>query len=74
MQITMFVTPVLWPKDLLGSNLAFAADLNPLYHLTRIMRDPLLGVAVPLEEAGFGPLPHSFMGSIVTFWVYGKQA
>jgi ABC-2 type transport system permease protein len=72
MQIAMFVTPVLWPKDLLGSNLAFAADLNPLYHLTRIMRDPLLGVAVPLES-WLWALATLVLGSIVTFWVYGKQ-
>ena len=39
MQILMFVTPVFWPRDLLGPHLAFASDFNPFYHLVRVVRD-----------------------------------
>jgi ABC-2 type transport system permease protein len=72
MQIAMFVTPVFWPKDMLGPKLAFAADFNPLYHLVRIMRDPLLGVTPPLES-WLWVLATLISGSVITCWVYGKQ-
>jgi ABC-2 type transport system permease protein len=71
MQIMMFVTPVFWPKDLLGPNLAFAADFNPFYHLVRVMRDPLLGVVPPVESWAWvgGTLA---VGTTLTLWVYGR--
>jgi ABC-type polysaccharide/polyol phosphate export permease len=72
MQIAMFVTPVFWPKDLLGHKLAFAADFNPLYHLTTILRDPLLGVTPPLVS-WLWVLATLIVGSMLTLWVYGKK-
>lgn len=71
MQLMMFVTPVFWPKDKLGPELAFAADLNPLYHLIGIVRDPLLGVAPPLESWLFAVVTLG-AGWLFTLWVYGR--
>jgi ABC-2 type transport system permease protein len=70
MQIAIFVTPVFWPKELLGPKLAFAAELNPLYHLVQIMRDPLLGNVPPLEH-WLWALSTLVIGSVVTLWFYG---
>jgi ABC-type polysaccharide/polyol phosphate export permease len=72
MQIAIFVTPVFWPKDMLGPKLAFAADYNPLYHLVRIARDPLLGTVPPLES-WLWAVATLIVGALITFWVYGKQ-
>jgi ABC-type polysaccharide/polyol phosphate export permease len=72
MQVAVFVTPVFWPKELLGPNLAFAADYNPLFHLVQIMRDPLLGNVPPLES-WLWALSTLVTGSVVTFWVYGRN-
>ena len=72
MQIAIFVTPVFWPKELLGPNLAFAAELNPLYHLVQIMRDPLLG-NVPPVESWLWVLTTLVVGSVLTTWVYGRN-
>jgi ABC-type polysaccharide/polyol phosphate export permease len=72
MQIAMFVTPVFWPKNLLGPELAFAADFNPLYHLTTILRDPLLGATPPLVS-WLWVLATLIVGSTLTLWVYGKK-
>ena len=72
MQISIFVTPVFWPKELLGPKLAFAADLNPLYHLVRVMRDPLLGIAPPLTS-WLWVIVTLLVGSAVTLWLYGKN-
>ena len=72
MQISIFITPVFWPKELLGPELAFAADLNPLYHLVRIMRDPLLGIMPPLTS-WLWVIATLLIGSLMTLWLYGKN-
>lgn len=46
MQVAMFLTPVMWKADMLGRNI-FAAKLNPLFHFLEIVRQPLLGGAIP---------------------------
>jgi ABC-type polysaccharide/polyol phosphate export permease len=43
LQISLFLTPVFWSPDQLTGRAALFADLNPLYHLIAIVRDPLLG-------------------------------
>lgn len=35
-------TPIIWERDRLGEN-AWLADLNPLYHVIEVVREPLLG-------------------------------
>lgn len=71
MQIMMFVTPVFWPADLLGADLAFAAELNPFYHAVRIVRDPLLG-NVPPGESWLWVIGSFVVGAALTAWIYGR--
>jgi ABC-type polysaccharide/polyol phosphate export permease len=48
-QISMFVTPVMWPVSAIP-DARFIADINPFYHLIQLMRAPLLGeIAEPLS-------------------------
>jgi ABC-type polysaccharide/polyol phosphate export permease len=43
MQVAFYVTPVIFPADLLRSRgLGIAIDANPLYHLLEVVREPLL--------------------------------
>lgn len=42
LQIAFFVTPILWQPGVLGRS-AWAAKVNPLYHMVEIIRAPLLG-------------------------------
>lgn len=43
LQILFFVTPVLWPGELLrGRRVQWVVDANPLYHLLEVVRRPLL--------------------------------
>jgi len=48
LQILFFVSPILWQSRLLPAGSAALADYNPVFHLLRIVRDPLLGSAPPL--------------------------
>lgn len=71
MQIMMFVTPVFWPKDLLGQNLAWATELNPFYHMVQLARDPLLG-SVPSLTTWLWVIATLIGGSALTLWIYGR--
>lgn len=43
LQIAFFITPVLWPPELLRtSSLGWLVDWNPFYHLLEVVRQPLL--------------------------------
>ena len=43
LQVMFYVTPVLWPHELLRARgLGWAVELNPLYHLLEVVRHPLL--------------------------------
>jgi len=45
LQVSLFLTPIFWSPDQLSGRAAFFAQLNPLYHLIAIVREPLLGQA-----------------------------
>lgn len=51
-QITFFLTPILWDVKTLGSRV-YLADGNPAFHLIEIMRRPLLDGTVPLASFAF---------------------
>lgn len=43
MQVLFYVTPVLWPAEMLrGRRFAWVVEANPLYHLIEVVRRPLL--------------------------------
>jgi ABC-type polysaccharide/polyol phosphate export permease len=48
-QISMFVTPIMWPVSAIP-DARFIAEINPFYHLIQLVRAPLLGeMAEPLS-------------------------
>jgi lipopolysaccharide transport system permease protein len=50
MQVLFYVTPVIFPADLLRRrrNLSYVIELNPMYHLIEVVRHPLL-IATPAD-------------------------
>jgi ABC-type polysaccharide/polyol phosphate export permease len=44
MQISMFVTPIMWPLSAIP-DARFIAEINPFHHLIELVRAPLLGSA-----------------------------
>ncbi|HQR32295.1 MAG TPA: ABC transporter permease [Blastocatellia bacterium] len=38
----MYLTPIIYPKEILPENMRWLFNLNPMYHLTEIFRAPLL--------------------------------
>jgi len=60
MQVMFYVTPVIFPADLLRQRgLGAVIDLNPMYHLLQVIRAPLLA-GEPAE-----PLSYLFCASVI---------
>lgn len=43
LQVVFFISPILWQEKLLPPEARGLADLNPVFHLLRLVRNPLLG-------------------------------
>jgi ABC-type polysaccharide/polyol phosphate export permease len=50
LQISLFLTPIFWSPDQLTGRMAIFAQLNPIYHLIAVIREPLLGNAPELSH------------------------
>ena len=67
-QITFFLTPVVWKPELLGERM-LVVTINPLYHTIEILRGPLLGV--PPEALSWMVVGSTLLaGCIMTFVVF----
>jgi ABC-2 type transport system permease protein len=64
-----FLTPIMYPKEILASNLHWIFDLNPMYYLVNTFRLPILYGRIPtLEEL----LPAIFcgFGALIIGWIF----
>jgi ABC-type polysaccharide/polyol phosphate export permease len=50
LQISLFLTPIFWSPDQLTGRTAILAQLNPIYHLIAVIREPLLGKSPELSH------------------------
>jgi lipopolysaccharide transport system permease protein len=50
LQIAFFVTPVLWSADFLREEMRWLINCNPFAVFLSLVRDPLLGIAPPMER------------------------
>jgi ABC-type polysaccharide/polyol phosphate export permease len=51
-QVLFYLTPVMYPPDVMArSNMTFLLRFNPLAHLLKIVRDPLVAGQVPSWRA-----------------------
>jgi ABC-type polysaccharide/polyol phosphate export permease len=55
MQFAIFVTPVFWPADRLGTHRG-VLDFNPFYHMLEAVRAPLMGTPVA---------PHTYLALLI---------
>ena len=48
-----FLLHLFFESDLISKDRLFVIDYNPLFHLLRLLRDPLLGNSIPLSSYVF---------------------
>jgi ABC-type polysaccharide/polyol phosphate export permease len=71
-QISMLITPILWPPDvLLGLHRLAFVEMNPLYHMIEIVRAPLLGRLPSLASYAVTILI-ALGGWILTYFVFQR--
>jgi ABC-type polysaccharide/polyol phosphate export permease len=71
LQISLFLTPIFWSPDQLTGRTAIVAELNPLYHLMSVIRDPLLGKA-PEPLHWFALILMAMVGWSLTIYLLTK--
>ena len=69
-QVAFFVTPVMWKVEMLGEN-RWIAQVNPLYHLLEVVREPLLGTA-PSALSWKIVLVITAAGCLITFGFFSR--
>lgn len=67
--LLFLVTPVFWDPSILTGKKTLIADLNPLYHMIQIMRDPLLG-KIPTFQNYFYCSMVTLFNCVFTYFVY----
>jgi ABC-type polysaccharide/polyol phosphate export permease len=71
LQISMFLTPILWSADQLKGRASTLAVYNPLYHLIAIVRDPMMG-KIPTSLDWFVVVLITIFGWALTVYVMSK--
>ena len=70
MTVALFITPVMWKVDMLGSKIFFA-QVNPIFHFLEIIRQPLLGGQLPFFS-WLVVIAITFLGYIVFIAVFTR--
>lgn len=70
LHLAFFLTPILWPTYFLG-RYTWLADINPFYQLVVLVREPILGNAVGLENWA-GSILLLLFGSLFTWLLYKR--
>jgi ABC-type polysaccharide/polyol phosphate export permease len=70
-QLVFFISPVIWiPNDMQGAR-SILLNLNPVYHLLNVTRNPLLGLPVPMGSI-IWLLVMAMIGWLVAFTLYAS--
>jgi len=71
LQISMFLTPILWSADQLNGRALTLVAYNPLYHLIAVLRDPMMG-KMPDFLDWFAVVLIAIFGWALTVYVMSK--
>lgn len=70
-QLIFFISPVIWIPSDMTSVRSLLLNLNPVYHLLNVTRNPILGMPVPLHSIAF-LLVMAVVGWAVAFILYAS--
>jgi ABC-type polysaccharide/polyol phosphate export permease len=70
LQITMFLTPVMWKADMVGRH-TWIVDWNPMNHFLELVRAPLYGV-MPSSTTWLAVAAITVIGWAMTLMVFAR--
>lgn len=73
-QLLMFITPIFWQKEFL-TKYHWITDLNPVFHILEILRNPLLGKPFPMYSLFFvfGILAFLITSTVILLYKYRNR-
>jgi ABC-2 type transport system permease protein len=64
-----YLTPIIYPKEILPSNLHWIFDINPMYYLVNVFRLPILDGRIPTLEELLPAIIGGF-GALIIGWIF----
>lgn len=73
-QAGFFLTPIMYPKDILPANLAWFLNLNPMHNLLEMFRAPIYLGAVPGPNTILAAVACAVVALVVGWWTFARKA
>ena len=74
LQAWFYLTPIIYPKEILASRFSWALTLNPMYYMIEIVRAPIYEGRLPDAGTLLGTVVLAFGSLLVGAWVFTKRA
>ncbi len=74
LSIWFYVTPIIYPKEILPAKVAWYLNLNPLYHLLELFRAPIYAGAIPGPHTLLAAAASALVALLVGWWVFTRKA
>jgi ABC-type polysaccharide/polyol phosphate export permease len=73
-QAWFFLTPIVYPKEILGPRLAWCMNLNPMYNLLELFRTPIVTGAIPGVHTILAGVTSAVVPLLLGWWVFARKA
>jgi|SRR5579859_1872912 len=73
-QALFFLTPIMYPKNILPANLVWLLNLNPLYNLLEVFREPIYLGAIPGNHTLAAAVFSAMAALVIGWWAFTRKA
>ena len=73
-QAAFFITPIMYPEDILPANLMWLLNLNPMYHLLEVFRAPIYLGAIPGNHTLAAAVFSAVAALVIGWWAFTRKA
>ncbi len=74
LQAAFFLTPVMYPKDILPAQYGWITRFNPMYHLLELFRAPIYDGRLPEPLTLLVAVGSAVGALLVGWWIYTRKA
>jgi ABC-type polysaccharide/polyol phosphate export permease len=74
LQALFFLTPILYPKEIVPHDLSWALALNPMYYMVEVVREPIYDGRLPDGTTILVSLVVAVVSLLIGAWVFTRKA
>ena len=74
LRIWFYLTPVMYPKEILPERFAWIIDINPMYHFMLCWRDPIYRGVLPPTHSILLAAAWSAATLVAGWWIFARQS